>query len=128
MADLKLLAKEWIDKADHDLKIAQEDFGKPERVDVVAFYSQQAAEKYLKAFLVFKKSSFPKIHDIDELLNRCSKISNEFEKFKRSATILAPLYVGARYPFMGIITIYDVEKAVKAAKEIGVFVKEQLKL
>jgi len=127
MVDPKVVT-EWIKKADHDLKIAQEDLGKPERADVVAFYSQQAAEKYLKAFLISNRSDFPKIHDIDELLNRCIKISTEFKKFKKWATILSPFYIGARYPFAGEITKEDAEEAVSAAKEIGSFVKEKLQL
>lgn len=37
--------------------------------ETVCFHAQQAAEKYLKAALTFLAIPFPKVHDLDELLD-----------------------------------------------------------
>jgi HEPN domain-containing protein len=36
--------------------------------DTVAFHPQQCAEKYLKAYLAYRGTEFPGIHDIGELI------------------------------------------------------------
>jgi len=60
----------WVRKAEGDLRaaerlldIAQDDYF------ATAFHAQQAAEKFLKAFLVRHQIPFPKTHDIQHLLN-----------------------------------------------------------
>lgn len=64
------IAREWIIKAENDLKIASHtlkmDRGCP--TDAVCFHAQQCVEKYLKAFLVCKGIDFPKTHDIEHLV------------------------------------------------------------
>jgi HEPN domain-containing protein len=52
--------------------------------DVIFFHIQQAAEKLIKALLSFNKVNYPKIHDLEELLNILEKehIPIEFEKEK----------------------------------------------
>lgn len=62
-------------KAVTDLKVAKNiliDFeeGDPELdLEVVYFHMQQSAEKFIKTILDFNKIEFPKIHDINELIN-----------------------------------------------------------
>ena len=62
-------------KAGVDFKAAQnlyEDFQKGDielDLDVIFFHLQQAAEKLLKALLSFRQVNFPKIHDLEELIN-----------------------------------------------------------
>ena len=41
----------------------------------IAFHCQQAAEKYLKAFLVSRRIEFPKTHSIGRLLDLVSYLS-----------------------------------------------------
>jgi HEPN domain-containing protein len=36
--------------------------------DIICFYAQQAAEKYLKAYLVFLEKEFPKTHALEDLV------------------------------------------------------------
>jgi len=46
--------KEWIEKADHDLKVVELILADPEGpLDVASFHCQQAAEKYLKGLLQY---------------------------------------------------------------------------
>lgn len=37
----------------------------------ICFHSQQAVEKYLKAFLIYNDIDFPKTHDLDYLILEC---------------------------------------------------------
>ncbi len=56
--------KEWIKKADHDLKIGKDEYTTKDPVtDMICFHMQQCVEKYLKAYLIFhgkeiKKNSY----------------------------------------------------------------------
>ncbi|OHB73669.1 MAG: hypothetical protein A2Z25_06555 [Planctomycetes bacterium RBG_16_55_9] len=65
------IAREWIIKAENDLKNATHTLkmsrGCP--TDTVCFHAQQCVEKYLKAFLVVRRIDFPKTHDIERLVS-----------------------------------------------------------
>ncbi|MBN8718305.1 HEPN domain-containing protein [Hydrobacter penzbergensis] len=64
---------QWIEKAEHDLIAAQLIIEhQPMILDVACFHCQQAVEKYLKAFLIFKKEEFPRTHNLDLLIQSCS--------------------------------------------------------
>ena len=61
----------WIRKAQHDLRSVEillgcEEEDKP--YDAVCFHCQQAAEKYLKAYLVFLDVDFPPTHNLARLI------------------------------------------------------------
>lgn len=63
MIIVKEEAKNWLKKAEEDLGTA-EDCIKIKRFYAAAFYSQQAAEKALKALQIEKLSRFDKVHDL----------------------------------------------------------------
>lgn len=69
------VVREWIEKAENDLKNAAYTLKMGEEcpTDTTCFHAQQCVEKYMKAFLTFKGIDFPKIHDIGELLFFISK-------------------------------------------------------
>ena len=64
------VAREWIEKAENDLKNAAHtlEMGENCPTDTVCFHVQQTVEKYLKALLVSKGIDFPKTHDIEDLI------------------------------------------------------------
>jgi HEPN domain-containing protein len=64
----------------------------------VCFLSQQLAEKYLKAFLVFHRETFPKIHHLDRLLELCISINDDFRRLKKNIILLSDYYIETRYP------------------------------
>lgn len=89
--------EQWIDKAEHDLIAAKLIIEhQPLILDIACFHCQQAVEKYLKTFLVFKKEEFPRTHNLDLLLQSCIAHSQDF------ATIdlknLEDFAVRGRYP------------------------------
>lgn len=56
----------WFGKADED-EISAQAVLKNGSPSTACFLSQQIAEKYLKALLVFSNKPFPKIHDLTVL-------------------------------------------------------------
>lgn len=97
--DIIKKAKQWTAFADDDLRIARHAFklssSCPYRI--IAYHAQQCAEKYLKAFLVYKNVDFPYTHNLSRLLELCLPYGNWVEKLK-SAEELTPFAVTARYP------------------------------
>jgi HEPN domain-containing protein len=75
-------------KGRSDLKVALREFKSEDpELEIVCFHLQQFAEKYLKAFLYYNKLLPKKIHNLIYLLNECTTIDLEFEKFNDSKII-----------------------------------------
>lgn len=71
----------WIKKANNDLKVAENELfigGNDIVMDAICFHSQQAVEKYLKAFLISKQIEFGKTHNLEYLIELCIKIDARF--------------------------------------------------
>jgi HEPN domain-containing protein len=64
----------------------------------VGFHAQQAAEKYLKAFLVGHQVEFPKTHDIEDLLQRVSRVARPLADALAAVAALTPYAADVRYP------------------------------
>ncbi|HEY4875935.1 MAG TPA: HEPN domain-containing protein, partial [Puia sp.] len=75
--------EKWIKKAEGDLYNV-ELLLKSEncQTDICCFHAQQAAEKYLKSYLVRYNIDFPKTHDLIELMNLCKTKNLQFEQLK----------------------------------------------
>jgi len=56
--------KEWLKAANDDLILLDDIINNPYITNMIAFHSQQAVEKTLKAYLEAKKNKVPKIHKI----------------------------------------------------------------
>ena len=93
------LAREWLTRADHDLRSARVlASSKSPLLDTAIYHCQQAAEKSLKAWLQSKDASFPKTHDIEDLVKRASVINLDFGKLAAAASVLTPYVSAFRYP------------------------------
>ena len=66
--------------------------------DNVCFCAHQCIEKYLKAFLVFHRVHFPKIHDLLALLDFAVDMDADLEKLRPDLDFLYPYGVEFRYP------------------------------
>lgn len=68
--DLLLKVRGWTRKAEGDLSNARHTLTMEADCpfDTICFHAQQAAEKYIKAYLVFHEVDFPKTHDLVVLL------------------------------------------------------------
>jgi HEPN domain-containing protein len=89
--------EQWIEKAEHDLIAAKLIIEhQPLILDIACFHCQQAVEKYLKTFLVFKKEEFPRTHNLDLLIQSCITHSQNFASIDLKN--LEDFAVRGRYP------------------------------
>ncbi len=92
------LYKEWLQKAQNDMKAAEILYQEKGPSDTLCFHCHQAVEKYLKGFLVFNHKEFPKTHDLVFLINLCEEVDKDLKKIKKKAAILNRYYIESRYP------------------------------
>jgi HEPN domain-containing protein len=119
--------QEWMRKAESDLLAAeylltlgQEDYF------TAAFHAQQAAEKFLKAFLVRHQIPFGKTHDIKELLELVAKPAAPLQRQLASAGMLTPFGVEFRYPGWEVADLKTAQQAVEEARRLRATVLEHL--
>jgi len=122
---------QWIDYADEDLRLAQNEliirskYIPPYRL--IAYHSQQCAEKYLKAYLVFCGVDFPYTHNISILLELCSEHAGWPEKLK-DAEELTSYVITTRYPWEGEeVKKTDAARAIEIAQQVRNQVRAALK-
>jgi HEPN domain-containing protein len=93
------LVRQWVRKAENDFGLAahlvQEGSLYPE---AIGFNCQQAAEKLLKAFLVLHEHTFPKTHNLGELLDLVESVDARLAGNLRDITELNPYGIAYRYP------------------------------
>ena len=118
--------KEWISKAEKDIKTVEIMKEVEDVTEIVCFHCQQAVEKYLKALLIAHDVEFPKTHNIDFLLKQSIKIDTNFEIFMGNS--LSEYAVGMRYPDIRYIPTEDeMNEAIDLMYKIINFVKEIIK-
>ena len=118
------IVKQWIEKGDHDLGTAQVTFlYLPKYSDTIAFHCQQAAEKYLKGYLLFLDIPFQRKHSLNYLLGLIStKIQVNYEIYD-NASILEEFAVEIRYPDTFIeLSDEDIQQAFEISKLIRKYV------
>lgn len=94
------LFDEWIEKAEGDYKIAVT-LNRPRKEplpDGVCYHCQQSAEKYLKAYLVYKGATPTRTHDLLALVRDCAVYDPTLSTFLPLADALNPYSVQFRYP------------------------------
>ena len=95
----KRLVRQWLQKAETDLQAAEALLAQdPPLLYPSCFFSQQAAEKYLKAWLTWRQVEFPKTHVIGELLDLLATVDASLANRLAGATALNPYGVEVRYP------------------------------
>ena len=93
------LVGQWLRKADLDIRSAEALLSEdPPLAYPSCFHSQQAAEKYLKAFLTWHQVEFRKTHSMGELLDLVAVVDASLADGLASATSLNPYGVEVRYP------------------------------
>lgn len=129
MADRKVVA-EWLERAKEDFEFASANLRDPKTgyFGPICFHFQQAAEKYLKAFIVAKGLKFEKIHDLDSLRQICVASNASFVSLEEACIFLSDFYLEARYPLIVPVEITreDAEKALQAAETIKTLIGESL--
>jgi len=97
--------------------------------DQSIYHFQQAGEKALKTFLIFKKSKVPKNHDLTDILEKCIALDKDFEVLYDQAENLTPYSTAFRYmdTGFGLVPSNDLlEEAKEDSLKILNYVKEKL--
>ena len=118
---------EWLKRARSNLTIARQP--KPEDVfwEDLCFEAQQAAEKALKAVLLFKNIQFRFVHDLAELLTLLERNNILFPDNIRSAAELTDYSVEARNPVPSeAVTEEEFNEALQTAEAVVAWSESQI--
>ena len=120
--------RQWLLKAEEDFNAAKSLITHGVSfLSTVCFHSQQAAEKYLKAFLTYHQIEFPKTHDIDKLLDLVTPTDSKLSESLRDVIVLTNYGVDARYPGdFPDVSSSDAQQAIQMAEKVRGLVLELL--
>jgi HEPN domain-containing protein len=95
--DLKGYVGQWIEKAEEDLLVVHQLIeAESTALGTIGFHCQQAAEKFLKAFLIYHSIEPERTHNLEFLVERCAGIDPGFVGI--DLLNLTDYGVEARYP------------------------------
>lgn len=84
-------------KAASDLTAVELCLERNTALDAACFHAQQAAERYLKAYLIAMDVDFPSIHELEKLIGLCVGCDPAFATIKTRGQNLTPYAVVLRY-------------------------------
>lgn len=117
----------WVDYATRDLASAKHLFTLiPIPIEIICYHCQQSAEKFLKAYLIFKNIAPKKTHDLEELFKECRKFDEKFTFIEDECSNLTDFAVNTRYPYEMNLTLEDTKKAVKDAEKIKEYILSKI--
>jgi HEPN domain-containing protein len=120
--------KQWLEKAEEDIAVVEillvSEFPP---FNSIGFHLQQAAEKFLKAFLEYHSQHFAKTHDIEYLLKACTIFNKEFELIDPEN--LSNFAVDTRYPGdIFPVNRENIDSAIIVVKQIEELVTKNITL
>ena len=122
----------WVELALEDEKMAELAY-REKLYNQVCFHCQQAAEKFLKAFLFQKEGKFPKVHSLLELLGLATYLDPNLSALRTDCLYLDQFYVPTRYPDAPLGTLAqgapnrdDAKKAMDSFKQIKATITQKL--
>lgn len=93
--------------------------------NIILFHLQQAAEKYLKSFLSFKKIHFGKLHDIRKILDLYIESGIKIPPHAEAFIELTPYAVEGRYDFITDENI-DIPRFIILLEQLKIFVDDHV--
>ncbi|MEW6326659.1 MAG: HEPN domain-containing protein [Thermodesulfobacteriota bacterium] len=127
MVDIEVV-REWLTKADEDFAFAQVNLEEEKPFFAqICFHFHQAAEKYLKAYIIAHELDFRKVHDLILLLKICLANDVSFAQLRDDCDYLNTFYVETRYPvhWPTHFTRGEAQKASQAAENIRTLIKSK---
>jgi HEPN domain-containing protein len=88
--------RRWVERAQGDLRAAE--ICAVELPATALFHCQQAAEKYMKAYLTWNQKVFRKTHELRELAEACAQIDPALKSTLDPAEALSKYAWQFRYP------------------------------
>lgn len=113
--------QEWLNYASHDLQAAKFlQAMKPLPVEIICYHCEQAAEKAIKAIIVFNNApgGLPKKHELVFLLQQIKNMIDIPANIYDYAASLTPYGISVRYPNDLELLEEDATLALKYADEI----------
>jgi HEPN domain-containing protein len=120
------LVRGWLRKGDSDLLAVELALQANAALDIACYHAQQAAEKWLKAYLIAYNISFPFTHNLARLIILCQKMDAAFTALEPIADLLTPYAVEARYDNDFWPTVETVQEAYDAIQVVRQFVMQRL--
>ncbi|MDR2606694.1 MAG: HEPN domain-containing protein [Oscillospiraceae bacterium] len=123
MVDYPLI-REWFRHADDDYTVAKHLLYDlyPVQIEIICFHCQQATEKWLKGYLVYKGiDEPPKTHDLNKLRDMCADFDDSFCSLSDQLRFLTRFTIAPRYPDEWEVGANDASLAVNYATEINNF-------
>ena len=113
---------QWFDYGDADLETAEHLLTMNRLpLEIICYHCQQAAEKYLKGYLLHNDIFPPKIHDLDRLCAMCKEHNEEFEMIYSECERLTHYGTQPRYPNEMLIEEHHMTQALENARKIKAF-------
>ena len=123
------LTQEWLEVAEEDLITAQLLLAHQGPQGAICFHCQQAAEKFLKAFLQEQGVPPPHVHDLPRLLGLCESHCSNLNSLNSAAQKLDAYYIPLRYPPISVTpTEQEAEEAVALAEQVKETIRNVLGL
>ena len=94
---MKEITQDWLEAAGLDIETIEYLLQNQRLTGQVAFHSQQAIEKSLKALIEEKGERIPRIHTLSKLFDLCSTLFI-FQIDETLVIALDSLYIESRYP------------------------------
>jgi HEPN domain-containing protein len=117
----------WLLRAESNLSIAQGGKGKGVFLEDLCFEAQQAAEKALKALLIYLSGEYPKVHAFTLLLERLEQLISVPNPIKEVVELsdyaVEMRYPGDYYP----VSEEEYERALELAARAIHWVKAEIK-
>ncbi len=89
---------DWLYYAAIDLHVAQKLTDDKHCYNTIAFHCQQAIEKAMKGYLLWKRNRFYDGHNLPFLCKQCMHDNQSFSKWLPNCVQITRYYIEARYP------------------------------
>ena len=124
------IVEEWCGKGQKDIDDAEFLLKNNRALENIAYHTQQAAEKYLKGFLIHNGWKLEKIHDLVKLLEEAIKIDKSFNRFVVPMRKITNFYFESRYPtgYKVEYTRQELKKAINESKDMINLIKKKIKI
>lgn len=123
------IVEEWFSKGHKDIDDAEFLLKNNRALENIAYHTQQAAEKYLKGFLIYNGWKLEKIHDLVKLLEGAVKIDKSFSRFLSPMRKITNFYFESRYPvgYKVAYTKQELKSAIQQTKKMITLIKKKIK-
>lgn len=117
----------WVEYANKDLTSAKYLLTlTPTLLEIICYHCQKSAEKFLKAYLIFRNIVPKRTNDLEELFKECDKFDENFIDIQEECSNLTDFSVNTRDPYELELTLEETRRAIKDAEKIKEFILSKI--